>query len=77
MIQKQSTNNKYFFVLSNLLRERQVFLQEIREGVRLQNKVISLLVCSSLFLAIYGAIIGAYHSWMQALSSAIKLPALY
>ncbi|MEO1761673.1 MAG: actin-binding WH2 domain-containing protein, partial [Cyanobacteria bacterium J06629_18] len=77
MIQKQSNTNKYFFVLTNLLRERQVFLQEIREGVRLQSKVISLLVCSSLFLAVYGAIIGAYHSWMQAFSSAVKLPALY
>jgi hypothetical protein len=60
-----------------LLRERQTFLEDIRQGVRLPNKIISLLVCSSLFLAIYGGIIGAYHSWMQALSSAIKLPALY
>ena len=77
MIQKQSTANKYFVVLTNLLRERQVFLTEIREKVRLQSKIISLLVCSSLFLSIYGAIIGAYHSWMQALSSAVKLPALY
>ncbi|MEB3217456.1 MAG: actin-binding WH2 domain-containing protein [Nostocales cyanobacterium 94392] len=77
MNQKQSTVNKYFVVLTNLLRERQGFLEEIREKVRLQNKIISLLVCSSLFFAIYGAIIGAYHSWMQALSSAIKLPALY
>ena len=77
MIQKQSTVNKYFFVLTNSLRERQTFLEEIREKVRLQSKIISLLVCSSLFLAGYGAIIGAYHSWMQALSSAVKLPALY
>ncbi|GAA6621309.1 actin-binding WH2 domain-containing protein [Scytonema sp. NUACC26] len=68
---------KYFEVLIGLLRERQTFLEDIRQGVRLPNKIISLLVCSSLFLAIYGGIIGAYHSWMQALSSAIKLPALY
>lgn len=77
MIQKQSTVNKYFFILTNLLRERRVFLEEIHEQVRLQSKIISLLVCSSLFLAIYGAIVGASHSWMQALSSAVKLPALY
>ncbi|CDN10156.1 hypothetical protein RintRC_1935 [Richelia intracellularis] len=36
-----------------------------------------MLLCSSLFLVIYGEIIGAFHSWMQALSSAVKLPALY
>lgn len=77
MIKKQSTINKYFFVLTNLLRERKVFLEEIRDNTRIPSKILSLLVCSSLFFAIYGAIIGADHSWMQALSSAIKLPALY
>jgi hypothetical protein len=77
MIDRQPKGSKYFAVLIDSLRERQVFLEEIRQGVRLPNKIISLLVCSSLFLAIYGGIIGAYHSWMQALSSAVKLPALY
>ncbi|MDF5710487.1 MAG: actin-binding WH2 domain-containing protein [Nostoc sp. S4] len=77
MIERKSTGIKYFGVLIGFLRDRQGFLEEVRQGVRLPNKIISLLVCSSLFLAIYGAIIGAYHSWMQALSSAIKLPALY
>jgi hypothetical protein len=77
MIESQTQNSKYFGVTIGLLRERQGFLEEIRQGIRLPSKIISLLVSSSLFLAIYGAIIGAYHSWMQALSSAIKLPALY
>jgi hypothetical protein len=77
MIERNSIRVKYFAVLIGLLRERQGFLEEIRQGVRLPSKIISLLVCSSLFLAMYGGIIGAYHSWMQALSSAVKLPALY
>ncbi|MDZ8189733.1 MAG: actin-binding WH2 domain-containing protein [Nostoc sp. ChiSLP02] len=77
MIEKKSVEIKYFAVLIGFLRDRQGFLEEVRQGTRLPNKIISLLVCSSLFLAIYGGIIGAYHSWMQALSSAIKLPALY
>jgi hypothetical protein len=77
MIERNSIKVKYFAILIGLLRERQGFLEEIRQGVRLSSKIISLLVCSSLFLAMYGGIIGAYHSWMQALSSAIKLPALY
>ncbi len=77
MIERKSSGIKYFAVLIGLLRDRQGFLEEIRQGVRLPNKIISLLVCSSIFIAMYGGIIGAYHSWMQALSSAIKLPALY
>ncbi|MDZ8025824.1 MAG: actin-binding WH2 domain-containing protein [Nostoc sp. DedQUE11] len=77
MMERESVGIKYFAVLIGFLRDRQGFLEEVRQGTRLPNKIISLLVCSSLFLAIYGGIIGAYHSWMQALSSAIKLPALY
>lgn len=77
MADKESQGIKYFAVLTGLLRERQGFLEEIRQGHRLTIKITSLLVCSSLFLAIYGGIIGAYHSWMQALASAVKLPALY
>ncbi|MTJ08881.1 MULTISPECIES: actin-binding WH2 domain-containing protein [unclassified Anabaena] len=77
MIERNSFRVKYFVVLIGFLRERQGFLEEVRQGVRLPIKIISLLVCSSLFLAMYGGIIGASHSWMQALSSAVKLPALY
>ncbi|MBD2609836.1 actin-binding WH2 domain-containing protein [Nostoc punctiforme FACHB-252] len=77
MMEPKPMEIKYFAILITFLRDRQGFLEEVRQGIRLPNKIISLLVCSSLFLAIYGGIIGAYHSWMQALSSAIKLPALY
>jgi hypothetical protein len=77
MIERNSFRVKYFVVLIGFLRERQGFLEEVRQGVRLPIKIISLLVCSFLFLAMYGGIIGASHSWMQALSSAVKLPALY
>ena len=77
MIQKQSQGITYFTVLIGLLRDRQSFLEEIRQKVRLQTKSIALLVSSSIFFAIYGAIIGASHSPAQALSAAIKLPAFY
>jgi hypothetical protein len=76
-MERKSSGIKYFAVLIGFLRDRPGFLEEVRQGIRLPNKIISLLVCSSLFIAAYGAIIGAYHSWMQAISSAIKLPALY
>ena len=66
-----------FTVLMSFLRERARFLEEISQGIRLNDKVLSLLVCSSIFLAIYGAIIGSSNSWMQVIASAVKLPALY
>ncbi|WP_445638432.1 Actin-binding WH2 domain-containing protein [Nostoc sp. DSM 114161] len=77
MLEKQSRGVKQFNVLVNLLRDRQSFLEEIRLGIRLENKISSLFVASSICFAIYGAIIGASNGWAQALSSAIKLPAFY
>lgn len=76
-MEKKFQGTNHFTVLINLLRDRHTFLEEIRQGVRLQSKIIALLVCSSLFFAIYGAIIGLSHSIPQSLSAAIKLPCLY
>ncbi|NJK67106.1 MAG: actin-binding WH2 domain-containing protein [Microcoleus sp. CSU_2_2] len=68
---------KYFSVVMYLLRERKQFLEEIREGIKLKSKIFGLLISSTVFFAIYGAILGASSTWMQCLVSAIKLPALY
>ena len=67
----------HFSVLILLLRDRKNFLEDIRHDVKLERKIGSLLVASCIFFAIYGAIIGSSSSWLQLLSSAIKLPALY
>lgn len=67
----------YFSTVISLLRERKEFLEEIHQGISLKTKIASLLISSSCFFAIYGAIIGAFHSPLQIISSAIKLPALY
>ncbi|KAF3884793.1 MULTISPECIES: hypothetical protein [Nostocales] len=77
MIQKQFQGIQHFSVLLSLLRDRQAFLEEIRQEIRLQSKISSLLVSSSIFFAVYGAIIGSSHSWIQAISGSIKLPAFY
>lgn len=77
MIQRQFQASRYFSILIGLLRDRSLFLEEICSGIKLSSKSTALLICSSLFFAIYGAIIGSFHSWEQALSSAVKLPALY
>jgi hypothetical protein len=68
---------QYFSVLLALLSDRDEFVQEIHEGVKINNKIMGLLVCSTIFLAIYGGLIGAVSSWMQIISSAAKLPVLY
>jgi hypothetical protein len=60
-----------------LLRDRPRFLAEIDEGIGLKTKIASLLITSFICFAVYGAIVGAFHSVAQTLSSAIKLPALY
>lgn len=66
-----------FEVLMQLLRDRAVFLTEIEQQKNLDKKIVSLLFCSSIFLALYGAIIGSTNGALQMLSSAFKLPALY
>lgn len=77
MAQRRSQDTNPFTVLIGLLRDRSAFLAEIRAGIKLKSKSTALLVCGSIFFAVYGAIIGSSNSWMQAISSAVKLPCLY
>lgn len=67
----------HFSVLIRLLRDRKTFLYEVGSGIKLETKIVSLLVASSFFFSVYGAIIGSYGGGLQIISSAIKLPALY
>ncbi|CAN1208644.1 Actin-binding WH2 domain-containing protein [Tumidithrix helvetica PCC 7403] len=67
----------FFSVLIALLSDRDRFIEEIYDGIKINTKIVGLLVCSSIFLAIYGGLIGAVSSWMQVLSSAAKLPFLF
>ncbi|BBD63923.1 hypothetical protein NIES4072_24210 [Nostoc commune NIES-4072] len=46
MRNKEKFGIQQFGVLVNLLRDRQAFLEEIRQGVRLQNKISSLFILS-------------------------------
>ncbi len=68
---------RHFATLISLLRDRKQFFDEIRRDYKTEKKIGSLLIASSVFLASYGAIIGASSGWLQMISSAIKLPALY
>lgn len=66
-----------FAIVETILRHRDKFFAEIRDGVDVQPKIQAMLVSSIAFLATYGAVLGSTHSLIQALSSAIKLPLLF
>lgn len=76
-IQKQLPVEGYFTVLMSLLRDRVGFMAEIAKGNAVQYKISALMFSSSIFFAIYGAIIGSFGGWMQAIASAVKVPILY
>ena len=64
-------------IIETILRNRHHFFIEIRDGVRLGEKLRAMLISSILFLALYGAVMGSTHSLWQTLSSAAKLPVLF
>lgn len=64
-------------IIEAILRDRQAFFREIREGRDLKDKMRAMLISSIAFLALYGAVLGSTHSLWQAMSSAFKLPALF
>lgn len=66
-----------FAIIETILRTRQVFFEEIREGVNLRQKMEAMVISSTAFLALYGAVMGSTHSLWQTLSSAAKLPILF
>lgn len=68
---------KDFAVVETILRDRHQFFEEIREGTGLREKTRAMLVSTTAFMAVYGAVLGSTHSLLQAFSSAIKLPILF
>jgi hypothetical protein len=66
-----------FAIVETILRNRQQFFAEIRQGIGVPEKIRAMLISSAAFLAAYGAVLGSTHSLLQALSSAAKLPLLF
>jgi hypothetical protein len=63
-----------------ILRHRERFFMEIKEGVDLQAKINSMIVASAVFLFLFGAVLGSSSGVAgiaQALSTAVKLPILF
>jgi hypothetical protein len=66
-----------FAIVESILRSREAFFEEIKRKLALGGKIRSMLLASFVFLALYGAVMGASHSLPQAVSSAVKLPMLF
>lgn len=64
-------------IVETILRDRLAFFREIREGEKIQEKIVSMLFASFFFLATYGAVMGSSDGMPQALSSLVKLPFLF
>ena len=78
-ISRSDMSNKlieYLTLPGMILQNSRQFFEEVREGVELPPKIISLLLSSSLFLLIYGAVLGSGHP-LQAVSAAFKLPLVF
>lgn len=66
----------YLALPGKILQSPASFFEEIQKSVDLPAKIVSLLILTSSFLFIYGALLGSGHP-LQAISSAFKLPLIF
>jgi len=71
------TSGPKLLVIERLLRDRVGIWDQIAQERDLGQLTGSMLASSAIALACYGAVLGASHSVLQALLSAVKLPLLF
>lgn len=64
-------------IIERILRDRDSIWRQVIDEQGLGRLIGGMLLTSFVCLAAYGLVLGASHSWAQALSSAIKLPLLF
>jgi len=64
-------------IIERILRDRDGIWRQVIQERGLKELTTQMLASSAVSLAIYGAVLGASHSFAQALSSAVKLPLLF
>lgn len=69
--------NTIFTIIPQFLKNPQAFYEGVQGNENLKGKAFSLFVSTVVFLAIYGFVTGLSHSWLQALSTALKMPMLF
>jgi hypothetical protein len=72
-----SANGSGLLVIERILRDRQSIWQQIVDERELGQLTGHMLASSAVALALYGAVLGAFHSVLMALTSAVKLPLLF
>lgn len=72
-----SANGSGLLVIERILRDRQSIWQQIVDERELGQLTTHMLASSAIALALYGAVLGAFHSFLMALTSAAKLPLLF
>jgi hypothetical protein len=70
-------NASGLLVIERILRDRQGIWQQVVEDRGLGRLTGQMLVSSVIALAVYGAVLGSFHSVLMALTSAVKLPLLF
>jgi hypothetical protein len=71
---------EHLAIVEIILRQREQFFLEIKEGIDLHGKIRSMIIASAVFLALFGAVLGSSSGLAgigQAMSSAVKLPILF
>ncbi len=69
--------NTIFTIIPQFLKDPQAFYESVQNNENLRGKAFSLFVSTVAFLVIYGFVTGLSHSWLQALSTAVKMPMLF
>ncbi len=64
-------------VIERILRDTNGIWEQIHSEFRLHSLIVQMLTSSAVALACYGAVLGFSNGFLQALSSAIKLPVLF
>jgi hypothetical protein len=66
-----------FTVVPNFLRSPNEFFNNVSQGEAVGTKAWALAISSVLFLMAFGFVTGLSHSFLQALSSAVKMPIMF
>jgi hypothetical protein len=64
-------------IIERILRDRAGIWDQIIVERDLPKLILRMLLCSTISLAAYGAVLGASNGWLQALVSTVKLPLLF
>jgi hypothetical protein len=76
-IESEEEMQKLFTILPDFLRNPDDFFRSIQREENIREKAVLLSISSLLYLLAYGFVTGLQHSFLQALSSAIKMPLLF